>query len=175
MGRRTRPGDSGSQTACHQTTTECPRSFASSGPLQDAHRAPREGAVYVVKADGTGLKRLTPFGDLLNFTVDWSPDGSQLVMQTDWRPGIRPSLWIMNADGSHLHRLTDEAPYPSNRPFQASFAPTWAPDGSMIMFQCAPGELSFWDFCTIRPDGSGRTLVRSTPEFERRPAWQPVP
>ncbi|OGO53556.1 MAG: hypothetical protein A2V84_01200 [Chloroflexi bacterium RBG_16_70_13] len=138
-------------------------------------RAPREGAVYVVKADGTGLKRLTPFGDLLNFTVDWSPDGSQLVMQTDWRPGIRPSLWIMNADGSHLHRLTDEAPYPSNRPFQASFAPTWAPDGSMIMFQCAPGELSFWDFCTIRPDGSGRTLVRSTPEFERRPAWQPVP
>jgi Tol biopolymer transport system component len=138
-------------------------------------RAPREGAVYAVKADGSELRRLTPFGDLLNFTADWSPDGSQLVMQTDWRPGTRPSLWIMNADGTNLRRLTDEAPYPSNRPFQASFGPTWAPDGSVIMFNCAPGQLSFWDFCIIRPDGTDRTLVHSTPEFEHRPAWQPRP
>jgi TolB protein len=139
--------------------------------------APREGAVFIVNADGTGLRRLTPFGDLLNFTANWSPDGSQLVMQTDWRPGTRPSLWIMNADGSRLHRLTDEIPVPAmqSKYFQASFAPTWAPDGSVIMFNCAPGELSFWDFCTIRPDGTDRTLVRSTPEFEHRPTWQPVP
>jgi TolB protein len=139
--------------------------------------APREGAVYVVNADGTDLKRLTPFGDLLNFEVYWSPDGTQLVMQSDWRPGTRPSLWIMNADGSDLHRLTDEMPINAMQSqfFQASFAPTWAPDGSVIMFNCAPGELSFWDFCTIHPDGTGRTVVRSTPEFEHRPAWQPVP
>lgn len=140
-------------------------------------RAPREGAVYVVNGDGSNLRRLTPYGLLLNHTVDWSPDGSQLVMQGDWRPGVRPSLWIMNADGSNLHRLTDEIPVPAKQSeyFQASFAPTWAPDGSVIMFNCAPGEVSFWDFCTIRPDGTGRTLVRSTPEFEHRPAWQPVP
>jgi TolB protein len=139
--------------------------------------APREGAVYVVNADGSGLRRLTPFGDLTTYEVDWSPDGSRLVMQSDWRSGTRPSLWIMNADGSDLHRLTDEMPYPAmqSKYFQASFAPTWSPDGSLIMFNCAPGELSFWDFCTIRPDGTGRTLVRSTPEFEHRPAWQPVP
>jgi Tol biopolymer transport system component len=139
--------------------------------------APREGAVYVVNTDGTGLHRLTPFGDLTTFEVDWSPDGSQLVMQSDWRPGTRPSLWIVNADGSDLHRLTDEIPVPAKQSqyFQASFAPTWAPDGSVIMFNCAPGELSFWDFCTIRPDGTGRTLVRATPEFEHRPAWQPLP
>jgi Tol biopolymer transport system component len=139
--------------------------------------APREGAVYVVNADGTGLRRLTPDGFLLNYTAEWSPDGSQLAMQTDWRPGTRPSLWIMNADGSNLHRLTDEIPVPAKQStsFQASFAPTWAPDGSVIMFNCAPSELSFWDFCTIRPDGSARTLVRSTPEFEHRPTWQPIP
>jgi Tol biopolymer transport system component len=139
--------------------------------------APREGAVFVVNTDGSAIRRLTPFGDLTTFEVDWSPDGSQLVMQSDWRPGTRPSLWIVNADGSDLHRLTDEIPWPAKQSkyFQASFAPTWAPDGSVIMFNCAPGELSFWDFCTIRPDGTGRTLVRATPEFEHRPAWQPVP
>jgi TolB protein len=142
----------------------------------DGH-PPREGAVYVVNADGSGLRRLTPFGDLTTFEVDWSPDGTQLVMQSDWRPGTRPSVWIMNSDGSDLHRLTDEIPVPAKQSkyFQASFAPTWAPDGSVIMFNCAPGELSFWDFCTIRPDGTGRTVVRSTPEFEHRPTWQPVP
>jgi Tol biopolymer transport system component len=139
--------------------------------------APREGAVFITNVDGSGYRRLTPFGDLTTFEVDWSPDGSQLVMQSDWRPGTRPSLWIVNADGSDLHRLTDELPIDAKQSkyFQASFAPTWSPDGSLIMFNCAPGELSFWDFCTIRPDGTGRTLVRSTPEFEHRPAWQPVP
>jgi Tol biopolymer transport system component len=146
------------------------------GPsLQAQGLAPREGAVYVVNSDGRGLHRLTPFGDLLNFEVDWSPDGSQLVMQTDWRPGTRPSLWIMNADGSNLRRLTDETPTGRGLPFQASFAPSWSPDGSLIMFNCAPGELGFWDLCTIRPDGTGRTVVRSTPEFEHRPTWQPLP
>jgi TolB protein len=133
------------------------------------------GAIYVVNADGTGLRRLTPWGFLLDYVVEWSPDGNQLVMQSSWRQGNRPSLSIVNADGSDLHRLTDEAPLAPGQPFQASFSPTWSPDGSLIMFDCAPGELSFWDFCTIRPDGTGRTLVRSTPEFEHRPAWQPVP
>jgi TolB protein len=137
--------------------------------------APREGAVYMVNADGSGLRRLTPWGDLLNGGADWSPDGSQLVMQTDWRPGTRPSVWIMNADGSRLRRLTEENPIGNGLPFQASFGPTWAPDGSVIAFVCAPGELSFWDLCTIRPDGTGRTLVASTPENEDAPAWQPVP
>jgi Tol biopolymer transport system component len=138
--------------------------------------APRGGAVYVVNADGSSLRRLTPFGDLTTFEVDWSPDGSQLVMQSDWRQGTRPSLWIMDADGSDLQRLTDELPIRAKQSefFQASFAPTWAPDGSVIMFNCAPGELDFWDLCTIRPDGTGRTVVRSTPDFEHRPAWQPL-
>jgi TolB protein len=137
--------------------------------------APREGAVYIVNADGSGLRRLTPWGDLLNGGADWSPDGSQLVMQTDWRRGTRPSLWIMNADGSNLRRLTEENPIGNGLPFQASFAPTWAPDGTVIMFICAPGEASFWDVCTIRPDGTGRTVVASTPEDEHRPVWQPLP
>lgn len=138
--------------------------------------APFQGAIFVVNADGTGLHRLTPEGFMFNYTAEWSPDGSQLVMQTDWRPGTRPSLWTVNSDGSGLRRLTDELPIPAmqSQYFQASFAPAWAPDGSVIMFNCAPGELSFWDFCTIHPDGTGRTLVRSTPEFEHRPTWQPV-
>jgi TolB protein len=133
------------------------------------------GAIYVVNADGTGLRRLTPWGFLLDYVAEWSPDGTQLVMQTNWRQGNRPSLSIINADGTDLRHLTDEAPLAPRQPFQASFSPTWSPDGSLIMFNCAPGELSFWDFCTIRPDGTGRTLVRSTSEFEHRPAWQPAP
>jgi TolB protein len=136
---------------------------------------PRAGAVFIINADGTHLRRLTPFGHLFDFEVDWSPDGTQLVFQTNWRPGTRPSLWIMDANGTNLRRLTDEPPLASGQPFQASFAPTWAPDGSLIMFICAPGELSFWDLCVIRPDGTGRSLVAATSQDERRPAWQPLP
>jgi Tol biopolymer transport system component len=133
------------------------------------------GAVYTVAADGTRLRRITPWGMISDSQVDWAPDGGQLVFETNWRPGTGPDLWIVGADGSGLRNLTHDPNLTPSNPFRASFDPTWSPDGSSIMFNCAPGELSLWDLCTIHPDGSGRSLVASTPGDEDTPAWQPLP
>ncbi|MGH9287854.1 MAG: hypothetical protein ACRD0V_06095 [Acidimicrobiales bacterium] len=67
------------------------------------------------------------------------------------------------------------ASHTPGHPFRASFDPTSAPDGSVILFNCAPGNISLWDLCTIRPDGTQRTTVASTPGNEDTPAWQPIP
>jgi Tol biopolymer transport system component len=133
------------------------------------------GAIYTVNADGTKLRRITAWGTISDSQLDWSPDGTRLVFETNWRPGTGPDLWIINADGTGLRNLTDDPNLTPSMPFRASFDPTWAPDGSLIMFNCAPGALSLWDLCTIRPDGTGRTTVAATEGDEDTPAWQPVP
>ncbi|HUS69169.1 MAG TPA: hypothetical protein VM075_00135 [Anaerolineae bacterium] len=75
------------------------------------------GDIYVVNADGTGLRRLTQGMD-----PSWSPDGTQVVFAR-W---IEPwGIYAINADGSNERLL-----------FSSSVArsPVWSPDGSQIAF-----------------------------------------
>jgi TolB protein len=53
-------------------------------------------AVYVVNADGSGLRRLAENAAF----EDWSPDGRKLVISR------LNGLWVMNADGSGQRSLT---------------------------------------------------------------------
>jgi len=75
-------------------------------------------AIYVVNADGSGLRRLA----LNAFTFDsWSPDGQKLIFFRGARspratpPKPSPGLWVMNADGSGQRNLTRDG-----------YAATWA-------------------------------------------------
>jgi TolB protein len=85
-------------------------------------------ALYVVHADGSGLRRLTSWG-LDAGTPSWSPDGSRIAFSSlDHAVIDRPSqVFLIDPDGSNLTRLT------SGRT-AASFWPAWSPDGSMIVF-----------------------------------------
>ena len=63
--------------------------------------------IYVVNADGSGLRRLAQ-----NATFDsWSPDGRKLII--DRLNGL--GLWVMNADGSGERNLARDG-----------WAATWA-------------------------------------------------
>src|SRR5256714_10007184 len=57
-------------------------------------------------------------------TPSWSPDGKALVF-TGYDGGIS-DLFVVNADGSGLHRLTNDK--------YADLQPSWAPDGKTIAF-----------------------------------------
>lgn len=61
----------------------------------------------------------------------WSPDGEQIAF-TDTT--ARGDLWVMNADGSGLRKLTDSRPFTSGSPNYGARQPAWSPDGRTIAF-----------------------------------------
>jgi TolB protein len=92
-------------------------------------------AIFVVRVDGTGLRQLTPWGVQAN-DADWAPDGTRLVFQSEnHHNGNNADLYVVNADGSDLTRITHNPPTAAfgdgTEPTrELSTDPAWSPDGS---------------------------------------------
>ena len=81
----------------------------------------RDGAaIYVVKVDGTGLRRLKGSSGPPAYDPDWSPDGGRLVFAQ------RCLLYVMKADGTGMGPLGFRRYCPKE--------PAWSPDGRRIAF-----------------------------------------
>jgi Tol biopolymer transport system component len=113
--------------------------------------------VFVVNADGSGLRQLSPDDPDPNqflYSDDgptWSPDGTRLGLTRD---GV---LQVINADGSGLASLANDDP---------ASAPDWSPDGSRISYGSPTG-------IRIRnADGSNPVTV-TTQAGDSHPRWAP--
>jgi TolB protein len=87
----------------------------------------------------------------------WSPDGRQIAIISD-RDGVY-RLYLMDDQGRHLQRLTDEALSKHN--------PTWSPDGKSILY--ASEQLDYPQLMLIDPQ-TGTTQVLTT---DRQPYITP--
>jgi TolB protein len=114
--------------------------------------------IYVVKADGSGLRRLTR---ALDADPTWSPDGRKLAFVRD-RDG-NSEVYVMNANGSGQRNLT------RNPAFDAD--PAWSPDGRSIAFRSTrDGNTEVY---IMNADGSGQRNLTRSPANEGRFAWWP--
>ena len=119
--------------------------------------------IFVMAADGANPKRLSR-GDS-DYDPAWSPSGLQIAF-TRQEKGAESDIFVMNADGSAIQRLTDG---PSG---DTNLYPTFAPDGTAIAYVSGktggPGGLVVMD----ADGGSPRTNVD---QGVLGIAWQPLP
>lgn len=111
---------------------------------------PSEYDISVVGVDGTNLVQLTDFSGVDGWPA-WSPDGTRIAFtsvrddcsfsdapdcRTTGDIGPHHDVWVVNADGTGLARVTIEF---------GQFV-TWSPDGEYLL-------VSGYDLYVIRPDG----------------------
>ena len=132
------------------------------------------GDAFVVTADG--LERLTssPSNDV---GITWSPDCSRIAFNSnrvtpsdDRFAGGNQHVWVMDADGANVTRLTDS-------PHRDGGA-RWSPDGTRIAFRrLEVGEgrpsLKSTDIFVINADGSGETRLTDGPGLKENTSWSP--
>ncbi len=100
--------------------------------------------------------------DNQNWLPAWSSDGTQLAFTSN-RDG-QPELYVSNADGSELRRLT-------NHP-GIDTSPTWSPQGHQLAF--VSDRTGSPQVYVVGADGTG--LRRLTFESHcDRPTWSPAP
>ncbi len=116
------------------------------------------GILYVINADGTGLRNLVDTCGAGEGPV-FSPNGEYLAFSSacDSATGI----FIIRPDGTGLQQLTDTADY----------SPLWSPDGSKILFVSTRDENS--DLYIINANGSNEFPLVVNPDSINYGSWSP--
>ena len=134
-------------------------------------------AIYVVRRDGSDLRRLTDRGS----EPAWSADGRRIAFATDRNENGRVSygdraffaneLYVMDADGGHPVRMTR-----TKRLNERSSS--WSPDGRTLAYQRGRviGNAEGMVVLVMTVDGTCTKRIAADPTLRRwysRPDWRP--
>lgn len=98
----------------------------------------QQQALFVVRRNGTGLRKLTPYSWDVAIKHDWSPDGKLILLTTNAdfvKPGQSANLVTIRPDGSGKTELTHFTGGMEN-----AFAGSFSPDGKQIVFRLEEAE-----------------------------------
>lgn len=149
---------------------------------QSSVDAPRE--IWSIRAAGTGLHPI-PTPSTRGFASEpaWSPSGRLIAFSSYEGTGASgatsPSgIYVMNADGTNIHRLAAAGPGPAQSPawspdgrwiFFAQLSATWNSDHVSAIYKMSPDggnaraltKGGFWDGePTVSPDGTKISFYR---------------
>ena len=112
-------------------------------------------------------ERLPDFVPVYDTSPMWSPDGTKIAFISN--RNYEFALYVMNADGSNSHRVTDVL-----EPGE----PAWSPNGSKIAFSLGRRgtfgfDKPFADIYVVNVDGSGLTQLTRNAGLNSSPTWSP--
>jgi Tol biopolymer transport system component len=139
--------------------------------FQRLKRGTDRRAIFTVRLDGTGLRRLTPWR-LEADQPDWSPNGHWIVFRSKESSDDSGNVWLVHPDGSGLHAVTRTPPGSGKW-----LSTTFSPNGRRITAGKFPGDGAAGnaDVYVMRLDGSHRNNVTNSFAWESAPDWGPQP
>ena len=133
--------------------------------------------ICIMNADGTNVVTVIS-GDgppqNSNRHPSWSPDGSKFVFTSN-RGGAGAEIWMANADGSGLVRLTTSIQKGADGQgpiFSLDFDPAWSPDGSKIAFVSNRAGADT-ELYLMNTDGSNPVRLTDDTLDDTMPDWSP--
>jgi Tol biopolymer transport system component len=129
----------------------------------------RNQALFVVNVNGSGLRRITPWG----FSDDdgsWSPDGTEIVFEHFG------SLFVVHPDGTGLLKIPLQTR--STTTAFTAFDVAWSPDGTNLVFSLnvqGPRGSVQEGIGTANADGSNVQMITTSPTRDHKADWGPHP
>ena len=134
-----------------------------------ASNADGDWDIYTVNPDGSGLQNRTNDSSDTDWRPRWSPDGSQIVFQSDRDLDLDFDIYTMDADGSNVFNVTQDT---EGAPAASDRMPDWSPDGSKIVFVSDRG--TDLDIYTIDSAGLGPVIPLTGGQGNHSgPVWSP--
>jgi TolB protein len=126
------------------------------------------GAIFTIRLDGTGLKRLTPWR-IDAGQPDWSPNGRWIVFRTQQESDTKGNIALVHPDGTGLHRITNG--HGKFRWLSCSFSP----NGKRIVAGRVPGsgQAGNADVYVMNLKGNKRRNLTKSGAWESAPDWGP--
>ena len=134
---------------------------------------PNRASIYVLSANGTGLRRLTS-GSGVATGAAWSPDGTTIAYLSR-KKGI-DTVWLMNADGTGKRQLSRFPVVVGAFEAPESFPPRWSPNGRVIAFTRDGDRSTIW---LVNADGTHTRPVTRIADAKGpgggdfHPSWSP--
>ncbi len=133
------------------------------------HDADDTRALHIAAADGSDVRRLTPWQHIVEHPR-WSPDGRTIIYNienNDDAPSNKgEGIWTVPASGGKpvlLLASTDEL---------HGFKPDYSPDGSRVVFACAPNHRTTEEVCVMNADGTDAGQIFDEPGYDNHVVWR---
>ena len=117
--------------------------------------------VFVMDADGTDVRQLTRGLPGIGGSLDWSPDGRNLLIYAG--PAGDKNIFMIDVDAQTAAQLTNGG---------NNAACSFSPDGQWIAFNSLRNNDQA-DIFIMRPDGTDVRQVTNDPEPDWQPQWEP--
>src|SRR5215216_113741 len=134
--------------------------------------------ICIMNADGTNVVTVISSdatSESHNRDPSWSPDGSKFVFTSNRSGSGKTEIWMANADGSGLLRLTTSIQRGSDGQgpiFSLDFGPAWSPDGSKIAF-VSNRDGADTELYVMNTDGSNLLRLTDDGLDDNSPDWSP--